>query len=317
MAFAKILATTGGRRRALKPAIAVRRVNGGDRRNPRKAAVTRATMAVFEPLGRLFVELGVSSPEAESLLRSVLVHAVFRRESSGKGKRVNLSRIALLAGVHRNEVKRILSVPPRIDPGREARQHRANRILSAWHTDPDYTDAEGHPKDLDINNRRRKAESFWTLVGRYAPGVWPRLLLKELVRIGAVQELPNQQLKVCMRSYGVMGLQVGAIDELGHRAKDLLETLVHNLINPDQSRVCATALTLNVDPKWLPLLRNMLERRTRAFLSAVDEDLNSQRVQRTANSRATPRIGLTIYSFEGLTHNGRENKRPKKFQHPP
>jgi Family of unknown function (DUF6502) len=282
--------------------------------NPRKAAITRAAMAMFEPLGRLFVELGVSSPEAESLLRSVLVHAAFRRESGGNGKRVNLSRIALLAGVHRNEVKRILSAPPRIDPAREARQHRANRILSGWYTDPDYIDAEGQPKDLNVKSKSRKAESFWALVNRYAPGVWPRLVLKEFIRIGAVQELPNQRLKVRMHSYGVVGPHAGAIDELGRRARDLLETLVHNLINPDQSRICATALALDVDPKWLPVLRNMLGRRTRAFLSATDTDLNSQRVQRTANSTAKARLGITIFSFEGLTHDGREKKGRKKRQ---
>jgi hypothetical protein len=223
----------------------------------------------------------------------------------------------LLAGVHRNEVKRILSAPPRIDPGREARQHRANRILSGWHTDPDYTDAEGQPKDLDIKSKKRNAECFWSLVNRYAPGVWPRLVLNEFIRIGAVQELPNQRLKVRMRSYDVVGLQAGAIDELGRRARDLLETLVHNLINPDHSRICATALALDVDPKWLPLLRNMLERRTRAFLAAADEDLNSQKAQRTTQLAAKARIGLTIFSFEGLTHNDRETKGRNKRRRPP
>src|SRR5688572_30451079 len=88
--------------------------------NPRKAAVATAAMAAFEPLASLLVEHGISTPEAESLLRSVIVHAVYRRESNGGGGKVSLSRIALLTGVHRNEVKRILSVPPRIDPEREA-----------------------------------------------------------------------------------------------------------------------------------------------------------------------------------------------------
>src|SRR5262245_58042312 len=105
---------------------------GKSMKNAPKAAVARAAMAAFEPLADLFVELGVSSPEAESLLRSVLVHGVLRRELEA-GKRANHSRIALLTGVHRNEVKRILSAPPRIDPERETSRHRANRILAAWH----------------------------------------------------------------------------------------------------------------------------------------------------------------------------------------
>src|ERR1700722_1114997 len=150
-------------------------------RNARKAAVARAAMAAFAPLGNLFVELGVSCPEAESLLRSVLVHGAFSRERGTGEKAVSLSRIALLTGVHRNEVKRILSQPPGIDPSREVRRHRGNRILGAWYTDPDYTDTEGDPKDLEIQSERRRAVTFWSLVEKYAPGVWPRLILDELI----------------------------------------------------------------------------------------------------------------------------------------
>src|SRR3984957_12510523 len=171
-------------------------------RNARKAAVARAAMAAFAPLGNLFVELGVSSPEAESLLRSVLVHGAFQRERESGDQAVSLSRIALLTGVHRNEVKRILSTPPGIDPGREARRHRGNRILAAWHTDPDYTSPDGKPKELDLKHTRRRGVSFWALVKHYAPGVWPRMILDELLRVGAVEQVSEQRLKVLVQSYG-------------------------------------------------------------------------------------------------------------------
>jgi Family of unknown function (DUF6502) len=285
--------------------------------NP-KAAVARAAMALFEPLAHLFVEFGMTSPEAESLLRSVLVHAVASR--TDRDKPMTQSRTALLSGVHRNEVRRILDAPPGIDPGREMRRHRANRILAAWHDDPKYTDDEGLPKDLDLKpeKSRRKKQArpenrqksrkknpihFWGLVQKYAPGVWPQLILDELLGVGAVRQLENGKLKVQMRSYGVCGVQLEAIEEIGHRVRDLLGTLIHNLKEPSIPRLCETVFALDVDPKWLPVLRGILQQRTRAFLTGVAADLNNQRAQRSADDRSKSdvhRVGVTVYSIEKM-----------------
>jgi len=286
-------------------------------RNARKAAVARAAMAAFAPLGNLFVELGVSCPEAESLLRSVLVHGAFQRGCSAEGKSVSLSRIALLTGVHRNEVKRILSAPPGIDPSREVRRHRGNRILSAWYSDPDYTNPDGEPKELEAQNKRRRSVSFWSLVEQYAPGVWPRLILDELIRVGAVETTAEGRLKVKMQSYGVTGFEIEAIEDLGNRAKDLLETLIYNLQNPSSARMCETVLTLDADPKWLPVLRSTIRRRTQTLLTGLDPELNSPRTSRKMRSDPSARIGVTVFSFEGVAteeseHAGKKSKRKKK-----
>ena len=278
-------------------------------------------MALFEPLAHLFVEFGMTSPEAESLLRSVLVHAVAARTDGEKP--MTLSRTALLSGVHRNEVRRILDAPPGIDPGREMRRHRANRILAAWHDDPKYTDAEGRPKDLDVKPPRKKRRKkwqksqqksqetgnksqvhFWGLVQKYAPGVWPQLILDELLGVEAVRQLENKKLKVQMRSYGTSGVELEAIEEIGHRVRDLLGTLIHNMKEPSIPRLCETVFALDVDPKWLPVLRETLQQRARAFLTGVAADLNNQRVQRGgADDRSRSdvhRVGVTVYSIEKM-----------------
>ncbi len=285
-------------------------------RDPRKSAVAQAAMSAFAPLGDLFIKLGVSCPEAESLLRSAMVHGAFERERAGGEESVNLSRIALLTGVHRNEVKRILSAAPGIDPGREARRHRGNRILAAWHTDPDYTSPDGTPRELDLKNTRRRGVSFWGLVKRYAPGVWPKMILDELLRVGAVEHVSEQRLKVLMQAYGVAGFDADAIEDLGNRAKDLLETLVYNLLHPSASRVCETVLSIDADPKFLPLLRNSIQRRTQPYLSGLVEELNNPRTSRSSRSESSTRIGVTVYSFEsasaeGPVHEQKEGKRKK------
>jgi Family of unknown function (DUF6502) len=246
----------------------------------------------------------------------VLVHGAYERERGAGEKSVSLSRIALLTGVHRNEVKRILGAPPGIDPSREVRRHRGNRILSAWFSDPDYTSPDGEPKELDVQSERKRSVSFWSLVDKYAPGVWPRLILDELKRVGAVEEIGEERLKVKMQSYGVTGFEIESIEDLGNRAKDLLETLIHNLQNPETGRLCETVLTLDADPKWLPILRSTIKRRTETLLKGLDPELNSPRTSRKMRSDPSVRIGVTVFSFEAAAtedseYAGKKTKRKK------
>jgi len=101
-----------------------------------------------------------------------------------------------------------------------------------------------------------------------------------------------------MNSYGVAGVASEAIEELGHRVRDLIETLAYNLKMPKQPRLCETALTLDVDPRWLPILRNTLKRRTQAFIAAINEDLHNLKMRRKGSATPPVRIGLSVFSFE-------------------
>jgi hypothetical protein len=279
----------------------------------RKEMAARAMMAAFRPLANFCAEYQISTPEAESLLRSVLVHGIFRREQERKKhSKVSVSRVALLAGLHRNEIKRILEVPPRIDPEREARRHRAQRVLSAWQDDPKYLTREGQPKILPLHSKSSARLSFWGLSKEHAPGVWPSLVLDELIRRKAVERLADDRLQISAHTASSASFEHETIDEIEERMQDLLHTLIYNTAAPAVPRLCSTALTLTCDPKWLPVLRNKLERRTRAFLAAVSEDLNSSRTQSLSETEPPARMGLTVYSFENapaLEGNGEHHKK--------
>src|SRR5579864_4787200 len=163
-----------------------------------KAVLARAAMQAVEPLVELLLELGITSPEAESLLRGLFVHKA--REwlaVPGTAEVPSDVRIALVTGVHRNFVRRILNEPPRIAPAREQKGHRTTRLLEAWHSDPRYLDSSGKPRDL---SEREQEPSFHTLAATYVPGTAPSVVLGELRRAGLVQMLAEHRVRVRGRS---------------------------------------------------------------------------------------------------------------------
>lgn len=166
--------------------------------------ILKAVMAAFRPLVRVLVDDGVSSPEAESLLRAVCVHQVADAQAL-PGKRPNASQIALVTGLDRKEVARILKHPPRVDPALETRCHRANRVLAGWYEDRAFVH-KNKPLVLPIRATERKSPSFWMLAKRYAPGVYPGLILRELTRIGALEKVHDGRIRPRLRRYRVKHL---------------------------------------------------------------------------------------------------------------
>src|SRR5215469_2553359 len=223
------------------------------RLDSRKIGLLKTLETLFEPLARLLVEHGVSSPQAERLLRAVCVREV-GKASARPGKRPNASRVALVTGVDRHEVTRILKA--RHTPGEvNDHRHRVNRVLAGWHSDATYSSG-GRPLLLPIKAikaRDYKRGNFWALAKRYAPGVYPGLILSELVRVGAVEQLENERLRVRTREYRAAEFSRKSVSEFGARVRDLMQTMLNNATEASWPRICRTVETNNIDPKFLPL----------------------------------------------------------------
>lgn len=157
-----------------------------------------AVEAVFRPLARALADHGVSIAEAESLFRAVCVHQV-ALALGVRGKRPNASRIALVTGLNRKQVSQILKHSPRVDPALKTRC-RANEVLAGWHGDRTFA-PKAKPLVLPIKSTERKRPSFWMLASRYAPDVYPGLMIRELSRVGALQKLQDGRVRARMRHY--------------------------------------------------------------------------------------------------------------------
>lgn len=240
--------------------------------------------------------------EFNSITRDRAVRIATKRVVRDSGRQ-SKSRIAIMTGLPRSEVTRILNS---LDSASQARpdHHPARRVLAAWHDDPRFLAPNGEPAILPIFGRRR---SFEQLVDRYGAGIPVRAMLDELIQLDAVEQVEDQKLQAKARVPISTGLSSRSIAAVGERGRDLLETLTHNLRNRTQPLFEATALIEDGDLDMVTLVRREISEQGTNFINAATALFNrSQRKRKSklAQSAPTCRFGVTLYYFQdALTSN--------------
>ncbi|HEX4051880.1 MAG TPA: DUF6502 family protein [Steroidobacteraceae bacterium] len=254
--------------------------------------MAQAAISALEPLVELFLELGITSPEAESLWRGVFVHKcrewLSRRE---RGEPPSDVRVALVSGVHRNFVSQLLAEPPKIAAGRERKGHRAARMLDAWHRDPVYLDSSGKPRDLP---ERGAAPSFEALASTHMRGAPVGALLRELYRAGAVDLLADRRIRVRTRGMRLPGVTLANLNQIGRCSAAYLRTLIHNLQQPHDPWLNEALTAIEVAPSRVPLVREVIYRRTVNFLQSLEAELASEQ-RRSATTKTPSFVSIAIF----------------------
>jgi ribosomal protein L31E len=261
-----------------------------------RANALQVAQAAFEGLAPLLIEHGVTSPEAEALLRAVCVHTAARAQAI-KGRRPNVSRVSIKTGVDRHAVTQLLKVPPEPDLGVSSRRDAVSRVIEGWLSDTEYTE-KGVARDLEIGDPSSKRRSVWSLVERYAPGVWPRLVVDELIEMDHVVTLPNGQLR-CNRTGSLSPLSARVKRQTaGPRIRDALRALFDST-RSGTSRMWRTAQSLELAERDLPLVRKMLRDRFDSMFAWMTDELNSARWRRDLSKAGNRvRVGVTGFTFE-------------------
>ncbi|MBM5812995.1 MAG: hypothetical protein FJ191_13705 [Gammaproteobacteria bacterium] len=154
------------------------------------------------------------------------------------------------------------------DTTRDYQRNRLARVLTGWFESPEYTDSQGLPRPLPLTG---PAPSFHELVRAFSGDLYPRIILDELLRVGAVQLLPDGTVRAVSRRYTVGGADTEALRHLGTVAHDLLSTLEHNLTAPAGARLFEDSIvSVRFDARALPLLHHLLQRRGASLLHDVE-----------------------------------------------
>lgn len=149
-------------------------------RPPPPEALLKPLARLLRPLVRLLIQSGVTFPVLADLMRGIYVD-VARRELLTDPKAQTDSRVSLLTGIHRKEIRRQRA--PELAEAEPAIVTLASEIIGRWLGSPTYTDPGRQPLQL---SRTGPDPSFEGLVASVTRDVRPRAVLDELVDQGVV-----------------------------------------------------------------------------------------------------------------------------------
>jgi len=275
-------------------------------KDPLKDATIVALKRVVDPLVDLMFDSGVTVREFSQIVRERAVRTAARRVSRESG-RDSKSRVAIITGLPRSEVARILGSDDE-SPGKRLGQHPARNVLAAWFDNPRFLAANGDPAVLPIFGKRR---SFEQLVAMHSRGIPVRAMLDELTQIDAVERLEDQRVKVKSRIPILTGMTDGAITAIGERTRDLLETLTNNLRHTSKPLFEGTALAEETDLDMISLVRREIAEQGANFINSANSlfSRSSVKAKRSTPKTATRyRLGVTVYYFQDDIEGAKESK---------
>lgn len=190
-----------------------------------KDHLRQALALMLKPLVRLMIAQGVTHAEFSETSKEVYVETALRHfENAG---RVNKSRIAILTGLTRKEVKNV------IDRTLEEKEpdktySRPERVLTGWYSDPKYTGPYGIPLELPYESPDADSPSVVNLVRAYSGDMAPRQMLNELLGSGSVIEVEGRY-RAVRRVFRYSTLSPELIKRLGEVGYRVFATAAKNI----------------------------------------------------------------------------------------
>jgi hypothetical protein len=195
---------------------------------PATSLVT-ALRHLLRPLIRLLVARGYTYPMLSDLLKEIYVDIADRDFRLG-GEPPTDSRVSLLSGVHRKDVRRLRGAAPLDEEAVPETVALGAQLAAAWTTKREFLDSRGRPRRLARLASQGGKRSFEALVEGVSRDIRARSVLDEWLRLGVV-ELDKDD-HVVLRAAAFVPAR--GFDEkafyFGHNLHDHVAAAAHNLL---------------------------------------------------------------------------------------
>ncbi len=258
--------------------------------------LSRAVLRILRPLVRLLLRNGMSYAAFAELARRAYVETACA-DFAIEGRKPTVSRAAVVTGLTRKEVKRLMESGS--DAGAETQRayNRAARVVTGWARDQAFHTVAGEPADLAVDGG---AGDFPALVKRYSGDMPVRAVLDELARVGVIAETADGRVRLLQRAYLPAGDDAQQLHIFGSTAADLLRTMDHNLSGAGAYPLFQRTVSYDGIPRaaldaWRARAAAQSQRLLEEFdrlLAAVDRDATS------ADTADRVRTGVGIFYFE-------------------
>ncbi|MEZ5541371.1 MAG: DUF6502 family protein [Pseudomonadota bacterium] len=251
-----------------------------------------AVQKLLQPLVRILLRNGVAYGTFAELVRKTYVDVAYR-DFAPRGKKQTVSRVSVLTGLTRKEVRRLQESGAADIKLEQARYNRAIRVISGWRNDAAYLDASGKPAILPLEG---DGTSFASLVKNYSGDIPTMAMLTMLQEAGSVS-VSGQQVKLVRNAYVPAKDATDKIEILGVDVHELIATIDHNLVSEfDDLRFQRKVAYDDIAPEAVDGLRRMSASMAQTLLEQLDREFASHEVEDGGSDGRY--ISLGIYFYE-------------------
>jgi hypothetical protein len=260
--------------------------------------ILNALLVALRPLARALLRAGIGYREFEEISKSAFVD-IATRDYGLRGRPTNISRVAVMTGLTRKEVRRLRDKTAKGEGAVVVRSTPMAVILHRWYTDDSYLDEAGQPRVLPFDG---PGSTFSTLVKNFGGDIPPGAMRTELRRINAVDELPDGRLRALKRNVSGLDVHERLITGLAKSLYPVSLTIAHNTdISSDvKSWVLRVAATDRVREDDVPRLRRISADRLSEFVESIDDLFVAYETLHEGESSepANKAVGVGVYYFE-------------------
>jgi len=260
-----------------------------------KDHLRRALSLMFKPLVRLLISQGVTHAEFADTAKEVYVEVALRHfESEG---RVNRSRVAILTGLTRKEVKNVIDRT--LESGYQEKTYsRPERVLTGWYSDPRFQGPYGIPLELTYELGEDESPSFVELVKKYSGDMAPRQMLNQLLEAGSIVKV-EERYKAVRRDFKHSKLTPELIERLGRVGYRVFSTAAKNIDKEEDASGHFDRMVSADDgcsENLLDLFDEYIKIRGQEFLEEIDVWFSSRKdVSQSAETRKETGLYMVHY----------------------
>lgn len=262
-----------------------------------KQQVLNAFLLVLRPITRILLRYGIGYREFVEVAKTAYVD-VASSDYGLRGRPTNISRVAVMTGLTRKEVKRLRDKIASGDSTIAVKATPLLDVLHHWHAQPEYTDSNGNPAKLPFAGDEG---SFSSLVKSFGGDVPAGAMRTELKRVGVVEEDEDGSLLAVARTMRPNAGHERLISMLVHGAYAHLSNIARNS-DPEfaESRWAnRIAHTTRLQESDTGQLRRIAKDRITDFAEAIDDLFMAYEALHSDESREKGEpVAVGVFYFE-------------------
>jgi len=268
--------------------------------NKTQAALVKAVTLLCKPLIRLLIEKGVTFPQFRELMKTLYVD-VANETFTQDNIQPSDSRIFVLTGVHRKDIKRIREQADLADQAISSSASLNGEIVARWTSMPEYLDEKGKPRKL-LRSAKDNQPGFDQLVSSVNKDVRPKVILDEWLRLNMLS-IKDDYISLSRTAYVSNKEFNDMAYYLGHNVHDHLASCVNNILVTDDPMIERSVYYASLTENSVNKLRNIANKKGNDLLQHLNKQAIKLYDADKLKDDANYRIRLGVYWFQTPLNN--------------